>query len=69
MMVTIKEELPSLDRNNFDAVNKFVDRIIKDIWTTSKQEPNGKWRDELKMAMVKDYMFDLINPDLLDFDK
>lgn len=68
-MVTIKEELPSLDRNDFDAVNKFVDRIIKDIWTTSKQESNDKWRDELKMAMVKDYMFDLINPDLLDFDK
>jgi hypothetical protein len=68
-MVTVKEELPSLDRNDFDAVNKFVDRIIKDIWTTSKQEINDKWRDELKMAMVKDYMFDLINPDLLDFDK
>ena len=68
-MVTVKEELPSLDRNDFYAVNKFVDRIIKDIWATSKQEINDKWRDELKMAMVKDYMFDLINPDLLDFDK
>lgn len=67
MMVTVKEELPSLDRNDFDAVNKFVDRIIKDIWTTSKQEPHSEWRDELKMAMVKDYMFDLINPELLDF--
>ena len=68
-MVTVKEELPSLDRNDFDAVNKFVDRIIKDIWATSKQEINDKWRDELKMAMVKDYMVDIINPDLLDFDK
>jgi hypothetical protein len=68
-MVTVKEELPSLDRNDFDAVNKLIDRIIKDIWATSKQEINDKWRDELKMAMVKDYMFDLINPDLLDFDK
>ena len=68
-MITIKKELPSLDRNDFDAVNKFVDRIIKDIWATSKQEINDKWRDELKMAMVKDYMFDLINTDLLDFDK
>jgi hypothetical protein len=68
-MVTVKEELPSLDRNDFDAVNKLIDRIIKDIWKTSKQEINDKWRDELKMAMVKDYMFDLINPDLLDFDK
>lgn len=67
MTVAVKEELPSLDKNDFDAVNKFVDRIIKDIWTTSKQEPNDKWRDELKMAMVKDYMFDLINPELLDF--
>lgn len=68
-MVTVKEELPSLDRNDFDAVNKLIDRIIKDIWKTSKQEINDKWRDELKMAMVKDYMFDLINTDLLDFDK
>ena len=68
-MVTVKEELPSLDRNDFNAVNKFIDRIIKDIWKTSKQEINDKWRDELKIAMVKDYMFDLINPDLLDFDK
>ena len=68
-MVTVKEELPSLDRNDFDAVNKLIDRIIKDIWKTSKQEINDKWRDELKMAMAKDYMLDLINTDSLDFDK
>jgi hypothetical protein len=34
-----------------------VDRIITDIWTTSKLEVDDEWQDELKMALVKDYMF------------
>lgn len=68
-MIIIKEELKNLDRNDFDKVCELVDKIIKDIWTTSKEEINNKWRDELKMSMIKDYMIDLINPDLLDFDK
>ena len=35
MMVTIKEELPSLDRNDFDAVNKFVVQISFIILSTN----------------------------------
>jgi 5-methylthioribose kinase len=68
MEIIVKKELPQLDRNDFEKVCEFVDNIIQDIWETSKQEVNEVWRDELKMAMVKDYMIDLINPDLLDFD-
>jgi 5-methylthioribose kinase len=68
MEIIIKKALPQLDRNDFEKVCEFVDHIIQDIWETSKQETNEVWRDELKMAMVKDYMIDLINPDLLDFD-
>jgi 5-methylthioribose kinase len=68
MEIIIKKELPQLDRNDFEKVCEFVDNIVEDIWETSKLEVNEVWRDELKMAMVKDYMIDLINPDLLDFD-
>jgi 5-methylthioribose kinase len=68
MKIIIKKALPQLDRNDFEKVCEFVDNIIQDIWETSKQEVNEIWRDELKMAMVKDYMIDLINPDLLDFN-
>jgi hypothetical protein len=66
--VKIKQEYSTLDKNNFEQVCDLVDRIITDIWTTSKLEVNTKWQNELKMAMIKDYMIDLINPDLLDFD-
>jgi 5-methylthioribose kinase len=68
MEIIVKKELPQLDRKDFEKVCEFVDHIIQDIWETSKQEVNEVWRDELKIAMVKDYMIDLINPDLLDFD-
>lgn len=68
-MVNIKKELAKLDRDDFIKVCYFVDKIVRDIWITSQAESNAKWRDELKMAMIKDYMIDLINPDLLDFDK
>jgi 5-methylthioribose kinase len=68
MEIIIKKELPQLDRNDFEKVCELVDHIIQDIWETSKLEVDEVWRDELKMAMVKDYMIDLINPDLLDFD-
>ena len=66
--VKVKQEYSTLDKNNFERVCDLVDRIIEDIWTTSKLEKNSVWQDELKMAMIKDYMIDLINPDLLDFD-
>ena len=65
--IKVKQEYSTLDKNNFDQVCDLVDRIITDIWTTSKLEVNTKWQNELKMAMMKDYMIDLINPDLLDF--
>ena len=67
--VNVKKELKNLDRNNFTDVNNLVDKIVEDIWTTSKYEIDDKWRDRAKMDMVKDYMIDLINPDLLDFEK
>lgn len=66
--VKVKKEYLTLDKNNFDQVCDLVDRIIEDIWITSEQETNPEWYDELKKAMMKDYMIDLINPDLLDFD-
>jgi len=66
--IKVKKEYQTLDKNNFQQVSDLVDRIVEDIWKTSKLEVGAKWQDELKMALVKDYMFDLINPDLLDFD-
>jgi 5-methylthioribose kinase len=68
MEIIVKKALPQLDRNDFKKVCELVDNIVQDIWETSKSEVNEVWRDELKMAMVKDYMIDLINPYLLDFD-
>lgn len=68
-MVNIKKELAKLDRDDFTKVCYLVDKIVRDIWITSQAETSAKWQDELKMAMIKDYMIDLINPDLLDFDK
>ena len=68
-MVNIKKELAKLDRDDFTKVCYLVDKIVRDIWITSQAETNAKWQDELKMAMIKDYMIDLINPELLDFDK
>ena len=68
-MVNVKKELAKLDRDDFTKVCYLVDKIVRDIWITSQAESNAKWQDELKMAMIKDYMIDLINPDLLDFDK
>lgn len=66
--VKVKQEYATLDKNNFEQVCDLVDRIVEYIWKTSKLEVDTEWQDELKMALVKDYMFDLINPDLLDFD-
>jgi hypothetical protein len=68
-MIDVKKELTNLDKSDFIKVCNLVDKIITDIWITAKQEKNEKWRDELKIAITKDYMIDLLNPDLLDFDK
>jgi hypothetical protein len=61
MAINIKIELQNLDRNDFMAVSNLVDRIIKDIWDTATD-------DDCLDDLMKDYMIDLINPDLLDID-
>ena len=61
MEVFVKEEYKTLDKNNFEQVCDLVDKIIEDIWETSTD-------DECLDGIIKDYMIDLINPDLLDFD-
>jgi len=69
MEVKVKQEYQTLDKNNFDQVCCLVDRIVEDICITSELEKNPFWHEELKISMIKDYMIDLINPDLLDFNK
>jgi len=69
MQVNIKKELETLDRNDFDRVCDLVDKIIEDICSTAKLEDRLELQEELRVAIMKDYMIDLINPDLLDFDK
>ena len=63
MEVNIKTELGNLDRNDFMAVNDLVDRIIFDL-----SDILVDVGDEIMLAAAKDYMIDLINPKLLDFD-
>ena len=64
MIVNIPKELANLDRNDFDKVCEFVDKIVADI-----EEILTDIGSEEALALTKDYMIDLINPDLLDFDK
>jgi hypothetical protein len=64
MIVNIPKELANLDRNDFDKVCEFVDKIVQDI-----EEILTDIGQEEALALTKDYMIDLINPDLLDFDK
>ena len=63
MVVNIKTELGNLDRNDFMAVHDLVDRIIFDL-----SDILVDVGDEIMLAAAKDYMIDLINPELLDFD-
>jgi hypothetical protein len=63
MMVNIKAELQNLDRNDFMAVSELVDKIVFDL-----SDLLVDMGDEIMLAAAKDYMIDLINPDLLDFD-
>lgn len=60
MEIDIKEELKSLDRNDFKSVAKLADKIVEDIWLSSED-------DDMLCAMIKDYLIDLINPDILSF--
>jgi len=64
MIVNIPKELATLDRNDFDKVCELVDKIIEDI-----EEILTETGYEEALALTKDYMIDLINPDLLDFEK
>ncbi len=65
-IVNVQKELATLDRNDFTQVCELVDKLVDDIiivyYHTEKDE-------EVLTALIKDYMIDLINPDLLDFDK
>ena len=63
MLVNLKTELQNLDRNDFIAVNDLVDKIIFDL-----SDLLIDVGDEIMFDAAKDYMIDLINPDLLDFD-
>jgi hypothetical protein len=63
MEVNVKTELQNLDRDDFMAVSDLVDKIIFDL--SDLLIDTG---DEIMLAAAKDYMIDLINPDLLDFD-
>ena len=62
MSVNIKKEFLNLDRNNFQDVCDLVDKIMEDIKETMGIDY------EMGLDLMQDYMVDLINPDLLDFD-
>jgi hypothetical protein len=62
--LAVLKELANLDRNDFTKVCAFVDKIVEDI-----EEILTEIGHEEALALTKDYMIDLINPDLLDFDK
>jgi hypothetical protein len=62
MSVNIKKELENLDRNDFDRANILVTQIMEDIKETMGNDY------EMGMGLIEDYLFDLINPELLDFD-
>jgi hypothetical protein len=63
MIVNLKTELQNLDRNDFMSVSNLVDKIVFDL-----SDLLVDVGDEIMLAAAKDYMIDLINPDLLDFD-
>jgi hypothetical protein len=66
--VNIKKELSTLDRNNWDAVSDLVDRIVDDIIEVSEIACSNTWEFEALKGLMEDYMIELINPDLLDFN-
>jgi hypothetical protein len=63
MVMNIKKELQNLDRDDFMAVSQLVDLIIFDL-----SDLLVDVGDEIMLAAAKDYMIDLINPDLLNMD-
>ena len=62
MHVNIKTELETLDRNDFDRTTILVTQIMNDIKETMGDDY------DMGMSLIEDYLYDLINPDLLDFD-
>ena len=64
MIVNIPKELANLDRTDFTKVCEFVDKIVADI-----EEILTEIGHEEALALTKDFIIDLINPDLLDFEK
>lgn len=63
MEVNIKKELQNLDRDDFMAVCDLADKIVFDL-----SDLLIDVGDEIMLAAAKDYIVDLINPELLDFD-
>lgn len=64
MPVNIKTELATLDRNDFMAVCDLANKIafdLSDILTEAG--------DKCMLDATKDYIIDLINPDLLNFSQ
>jgi hypothetical protein len=62
MAVNIKKELETLDRNDFDRTTILVTQIMNNIKETMGDDY------DMGMSLIEDYLYDLINPDLLDFD-
>ena len=65
-IIKIPKELENLDRNDIDKVCELVDKLVDDIMSTYYFTEKD---EEVLAALITDYMIDLINPDLLDFDK
>lgn len=67
--VNIKKELEALDRNDFTAVCELVDRLVFNLSDLLIDEDRPHvLGDEVMLAAAKDYMINLINPELLDFN-
>lgn len=64
MQVFIKKELSQLDRNDFTAVCSLADKIVSDL-----SDLLIKTGDECMLDAAKDYIIDLINPELLDMNQ
>jgi hypothetical protein len=65
-IIKVPKELENLDRNDIDKVCELVDKLVDDIMSTYYFTEKD---EEVLAALITDYMIDLINPDLLDFDK
>lgn len=64
MQVHIKQELAQLDRNDFIAVCGLADKIVLDLSDILTEAG-----DECMLDALKDYIIDLVNPELLDMNQ